>query len=168
MSIRSIGENTTTAPLTETNNAANNTNFAGSTQTKTNVRGIRFVTEQIAAQIVSSPQPQQDGLQQEAQKLIEKHRGSWSGWLDNDALGKELAAQIGECPELAKAVFSQLGSGGKLYTVQAMLEHLTDDQLVTVATSAEGRQILSDIKQSFSDNIEYQSRGASGLRQKTK
>ena len=156
MSIRSIGENTTTAPLTETNNATNNTNFASSTQTKTNMRGISFVTEQITAQIVSSAQPQQDGLQQEAQKLIEKHRGGWFGWLDNDALGKELAAQIGECPELAKAVFSQLGSGGKLYTAQAMLEHLTDEQLAKVATSAEGRQILSDIKQSFSDNIENQ------------
>lgn len=160
MGIKSIGGNTLTAPLAKTNDAAQKTDFNGSTQNRANVRAIGFMLEQLAGEVAESAGSQPSGdLKQEAKKLIERHTSAgWLGFpsLDNTGLGKELAEKSGECPELAAAVFEQLKSGGKLYTGQAMLEHLTDKQLAEIGTSAQGRQVLSVIKESLAANIEYQ------------
>lgn len=158
MSIRNIGENKTNRSLDSRNDAVINNRFAAAAEMAGDVRAIKFITEQFAAQAVSAAEPQ-DNLQKAARELIEKHTSTGlfgSSWLDNDGLGKELTANISDCPELVKSVFSQLGSGGKLYTAQTMLDNLNDEQLTRAAASAEGKQILSDIKQSFSANIEYQ------------
>lgn len=158
MSLRGIDENTTTARLSDSNNRASSIKFVSSPQAANDVQAIKFITEQFASQTISPAQPQQDNLQQEAQQLVEKHTSQgWFGfsWLDNDALGKELAATIGERPELAKAVFGQLGKT-EIYTAQAMIDNASDEQLVQAAKSETGKQLLSQTKQAFSDNIAYQ------------
>ncbi len=158
MSIRGVGENMTTAPSGDSNNRTSGIKFASSAQATSGGQAIKFITEQFATQIISPAQPQQDNLQQEAQKLVEKHTSKgWFGfsWRDNGALGKELAAQIGERPELAKAVFERMGKT-EIYTAQAMIDNASDEQLAQAAKLEAGKQLLSQTKQAFSDNIAYQ------------
>jgi putative chitinase len=158
MSIRGIGEQTTTAPFNDSNNQASSAKFVPSAQAINDVRAIKFVIEQFAAQTIFAAQPQQDNLQQEAQKLVEKHTSKgWFGslWLDNDALGKELAATIGTRPELAKAVFERMGKT-EIYTAQAMIDAASDEQLAQAAKLETGKQLLSQTKQAFADNIAHQ------------
>jgi len=154
MSVRQIGNNTIASQTNETDVVPSN-KFIGNLALldNTDPNAVRFIT----AQFVSN-QAQQDNLQQEAQQLIEKHtsKALFSlSWLDNDALGKELAATIGERSELAKAVFGQMGKT-EIYTAQAMIDAAGDEQLTKAAQSETGKQLLSEAKQAFSDNIAYQ------------
>lgn len=153
MSVKGISENLVAPQTNETNSLLNK--FVGNSALLNNAdaTAVRFMTAQFVGN-----ETRQDGLQQEAQKLIEKHTSKgWFGlsYLDNDALGKELAATIGTRPELAKAVFEQLGKT-EIYTAQAMIDAAGDEQLTKAAQSEAGKQLLSQTKQAFADNIAQQ------------
>lgn len=154
MSVRQIGDNTIVPQTNETTSLPNKL-FIGNSALLNNAdqNGVRF----LIAQFVGN-QAQQDTLQQQAQQLIEKHTSKgWFGlsWLDNDALGRELAATIGTRPELAKVVFERMGKT-EIYTAQAMIDAAGDEQLTKAAQSEVGKQLLSQAKQAFADNIAYQ------------
>lgn len=153
MSVRPISDNIIAPQTNETNSLPNK--FIGNSALLNNAdaNAVRFITAQFVGN-----QTQQDDLQQEAQKVVEKHTSKgWFGlsYLDNDALGKELAAKIGERPELAKAVFERMGKT-EIYTAQEMIDAAGDEQLTKAAKSETGKQLLSQTKQAFADNIAYQ------------
>jgi predicted chitinase len=154
MSVRQIGDNTIVPQTNETTSLPNKL-FIGNSALLNNAdqNGVRFLTAQFVGN-----QAQQDTLQQQAQQLIEKHTSKgWFGlsWLDNDALGRELAATIGTRPELAKVVFERMGKT-EIYTAQAMIDAAGDEQLTKAAQSEVGKHLLSQAKQAFADNIAYQ------------
>jgi len=153
MSVRQLGGNTIASQTNETNSLPNNRFIVNpALLNNADPTAVRFMTAQFVGN-----EAQQDNLQQEAQKLVEKHSSLWLGmtWLDNDALGKELAATIGTRPELAKAVFERMGKT-EIYTAQAMIDAASDEQLAQAAKSETGKQLLSQTKQAFADNVAHQ------------
>lgn len=100
--------------------------------------------------MVSRLSNSQQNVQAEATKLIATHTSLFN--LDEDALGKDLAARMDKSPELVRAVFSQLSAGNKVEVGRAMIGATTDDSLRNAVFTEDGRKLLLDVNRWLANN----------------
>ncbi|WP_337124935.1 hypothetical protein, partial [Staphylococcus aureus] len=69
--------------------------------------------------------PGRHGREAEARALVAKHRRYGGLDLDEEGLGRELAARVGAEPGLVRAVYVQLSETDRVEVARAMIKQLT-------------------------------------------
>lgn len=115
----------------------------------------RLGEEQLYAQTrrfqVEAALVQQD-VQGEAARLIAAHTNYLGLNLDEEGLGRVVAARVVERPELARAVYAQLSESNKVEVAREMVKRLSDDELRQIVWTEDGRKLLYDINRWVANN----------------
>ena len=89
-------------------------------------------------------------VQTEADQLVAQHTRFFN--LDENGLGRDLAARLAEQPELVQAVFGKLSASDRAEVARAMFGAVRDADLQSIAWSDAGRGLLFQIKRDLENN----------------